>query len=38
VSYAWLRAALYAVVAVGLVVWTGAALGTKTRGKMEGVA
>jgi uncharacterized protein len=32
VGYAWLRAALYAVVAIGLVVWTGAALVTKTRG------
>lgn len=38
VSFAWLKAALYAVIAVGLIVWTGAALVTKTRGTVEEAA
>ena len=38
VSYAWLRAALYAVIAIGVIAWTGAALLTKTRGKVERAA
>ena len=38
VSYAWLRAAVYAVIAMGLIVWAGAALVTKTRRKAAGAA
>ncbi len=38
VSYAWLRAALYAAIAVGLMVWTGSALVTKARRTAERAA
>ena len=36
VTYAWLRGALYAVIAIGVIVWTGAALVTKIRGTSRG--
>jgi uncharacterized protein len=38
VGYAWLRAAVYAAIAIGLIVWAGVALVTKTRSKVEGAA
>ena len=36
VGYAWIRAAVYAAIAVGLIIWGGMALVAKTRGKAEG--
>ena len=36
VTYAWLRGALYAVIAIGVIVWTGAALVTKIRATSRG--